>query len=361
MLRNFLATVSYFFVYLSSAWSQVVAPPLSKFVIDGDVHPELAETIRYFPGGTELAIALIHENGQIDFYGCRRSNDSLKSIANQDRIFQMGSISKVFTATSLAQMVSNDELELTDKINEHFDFPFKNDEKITFQELATHSSGLPRMPSNIKMESFLDPYKDYNSELLETYLKEQMKVDEKEYAYSNLGAGLLGYTLAKVKGTDYNGMIQKLIAEPFELTSTTQFPDSSMQDRMVEGLGANGSPVPYWQMDALAGAGVLYTTVNDLSKFIFAQFDADQKALALTREQHLKIDDDISIGLGWHILHDKERNDWWWHNGGVGGFTSSMAFDPEKRTGVVVLSNVSAFHAGMGKIDKLCFRLLKEL
>jgi CubicO group peptidase (beta-lactamase class C family) len=216
------------------------------------------------------------------------------------------------------------------------------------------------MPSNMNSPTYLDPFRDYDAAHLETLLAEQMDLNEKKYAYSNLGAGLLGFTLAKINGSTYDEMIQAMVARPLGLKSTGQFPGQLSFEYQVGGRGAYGKPTPDWQMDALAGCGVLYATAADLSRFILAHFDKKNKVLALTRKTALEVNDNYSVGLGWHILHEPDRNDWWWHNGAVGGFASSVAFDPKEKTGVVVLSNVSAYHEKMRLIDQLCFGFMGD-
>lgn len=331
---------------------------LSDFEIDAQLPNELAATMINFPDSTEIAIALVNADGTVIFHGCRRSNARLEAVDNQKALFQIGSITKVFTATSLAKMVIEDHITLDASIQDYYDFSFKDGQVITFESLANHSSGLSRLPTNMKYASYQDPYRLYDGDLLEALLAEQIDLNEKAYSYSNLGAGLLGYTLAKINKSDYNTLIKEQVTAPLQLNNTGQFPEELNPSYLVSGRNYEGKTTSYWHMDALAGCGVLYSTVDDLSRFILAQFNAKNRELALSRNPTLEVNDNYSVGLGWHILHNPKRNDWWWHNGAVGGFVASMAFDPKEKIGVVVLSNVSAFHPKMSKIDQLCFNLL---
>jgi CubicO group peptidase (beta-lactamase class C family) len=111
----------------------------------------------------------------------------------------------------------------------------------------------------------------------------------------------------------------------------------------------------------LAGAGGILSTAEDLSKFVIAQFNPSNKALELTRQKTFEINDTMDIVSGWHLLKSQSKNIWYWHNGGTGGYSSSMVFDEKTKNGIIILSNVSAFNPNMENIDKLCFELMKTL
>src|SRR5690606_213566 len=113
---------------------------------------------------------------------------------------------KVFTSTVLASLIENGKLKLTDEINSYYPFSFKNDIKLTFENLANHTSGLPRLPENLDLSNEANPYKSYGKTQIEEYLKNQLKLENEEvksYSYSNLGTGLLGYTLGLSQKTSY--------------------------------------------------------------------------------------------------------------------------------------------------------------
>lgn len=103
------------------------------------------------------------------------------------------------------------------------------------------------------------------------------------------------------------------------------------------------------------------SNTEDLSKFALAQFDKNNTKLILTQKPTFKVNENMSVGLGWHILKTENEGELIWHNGGTGGYTSSMALDIDKQNGVIILSNVSAYHKKMTNIDKLCFELIETL
>ncbi len=316
------------------------------------------DRVAVFPENTQLAIATI-ENGEVDYYGVLRRNDTLVSIANQDSIFEIGSVTKVFAGTLLANCVLKGTIRLDDTVNDWFDFPFKNNQPIRFVSLANHSSGMPRLPSNLAAGT-PNPYVNYDTAQLNAYLKNDLLLSEnKAYAYSNLGTGLLGYALWRVTGQPPQALMESEIFSPLRMHhSFTNRQD--VKKGLVKGLNPAGQPAPGWDFDVLFAAGGALSSVADLSRFVAAHFDTEHEVLRLTRTSTLRVNDKLQVGLGWHIVQTG-KGDVYWHNGGTAGYTSSVAFDPSRKSGVIILSNVSAFHPAGSNIDELCFELLKHM
>ncbi len=317
-----------------------------------------------FPDNTQLAIALI-ENGAPTFYGIKRENGTLVPCTNEQSVFEIGSISKVFTASLLAHFVVKQKLALNQPINDPIKLPLRGNVKITFQQLANHTAGLPRMPSNAGPDGFetLNPYKEYDAEKLKHYLSRQLGLIREPgtgFAYSNLGGGLLGYVLSQVHATSYEQLLQTAVFAPYGMSSSTT-DRKAIEHRLVRGLGPNGNEVPNWDLNVLVGAGGILSSVSDLSKFALAHFDASDQVLALTRKPTFTIKPgQLEIGLGWFIRKAPGEAGVW-HNGGTGGYRSCMFVDPARRKGVIVLSNVSTFHEYAANLDQLCDQLMTTL
>lgn len=315
-----------------------------------------------FPNHTQVSIALI-ENGFPTFYGITKENDSIKFTNNKDKVFEIGSISKVFTATLLANAWINKKIKEDETINSFYNFPFKNNIEISFKSLANHTSGLDRLPSNLGEENPENPYKTYDEAKLNSYLKNDLKRNHKtgeKYAYSNLGAGLLGFTLGKMEKSNYEHLLTKQLFKKYQMnSSTTQ--RTNIEDKLVIGLNSEGNEVSNWDFDTLAGAGGIFSTVDDLSKFILAHFNPKNKELEWTRKPTFRVSDAMEIGLGWHILTDESGDVIYWHNGGTGGYSSSITMDTNLKNAVIILSNVSAFNPSADNINQLSFELLKTL
>ena len=311
-----------------------------------------------FPNNAQISIAIIKE-GKTNYYGIIKVNDTIKPAENQNKVFEIGSITKVFTSTVLASLVEDKKLNLTDKINTYYPFPFKDNVELSFEKLANHTSGLPRLPVNFYPSNGTNPYKDYGKKEIETYLKDLLKLENepsKTFTYSNVGAGLLGYTLGLSQKTSFQALLQKSVFDKYKMTNSFTSAQG-LDNRLVKGLNPNGSIVPNWDFDVLFGGGGILSTTADLVKFATAQFNPKNKELDLTRIPTFKIKEGMRIGLGWHIVKAENGKDLYWHNGGTGGYSSSMAVNIEDKTAVIILANISNVN---DKIDGMCIELINK-
>ncbi|MEN3322693.1 serine hydrolase domain-containing protein [Mariniflexile soesokkakense] len=333
--------------------SDVISPSQSEIIF---------ENVKIFPNNTQIAIAII-KNGKINFYGINKESDTISTIENQKSVFEIGSISKVFTSTLLADFVIEGKVKLNENINDYLTTPIKNSTEISFVDLANHSSGLPRLPINLDLTKvdLENPYKEFKEKELKEYLSKYLELSNKgKNQYSNLGAGLLGYTLCKIDNDTYESLLQNKIFSKYDMQNSTA-DITKIKGNLVKGLNNEGKEVPNWELSVLAGAGGIFSTVEDLSHFAISQFDNKNNELTLTQKPTFKVNDNMSIGLGWHILKRKNGGELIWHNGGTGGYTSSMALNLENKNGIIILSNVSAFNKKKRNIDQLCFGLIKTL
>jgi CubicO group peptidase (beta-lactamase class C family) len=323
-----------------------------------------AEKMRHYPSGTQLAIALI-DGENVSYWGIRRVDDTLQNMENQNLIFEIGSISKVFTSTLLAHFVHNGSLSLNQPVRELLSFPVKDTFNVTLQQLSNHSSGLPRLPMSLMWAALKNPdnpYKDFDKNQIEEYLTKSVTLSRKpgtRYDYSNIGAGLLGFALAEKAGSAYEQLMMERVFMPLGMNQSTLNIDETGEN-LVYGQDPKGKIASHWDLAAIKGAGGILSSVSDLSKFITANFDPNQKILALQREKTFQVNEKMSMALGWHIIHEPS-GDLYFHNGGTGGYTSSMLMDMTHKKGIVILSNISAFHPRMAYLDKLCFELLRQL
>ncbi|TFB34164.1 DUF3887 domain-containing protein [Pedobacter alluvionis] len=308
------------------------------------------------PNNTQLSIAII-QDGKTNYYGITKINDTIKPCENQNLFFEIGSITKVFTSTILASLIESKKIKSTDEINSYYQFPFKNNIKLTFESLANHTSGLPRLPENLRSKNDANPYKSYGKIEVEEYLKNFVKLENvpsTTYSYSNIGAGLLGYTLGLSQKTTFQNLLKKKIFDKYKMTNSV----TSLQTlgiRLIKGLNKEGKIVSNWDFDALFGAGGILSTTEDLAKFINAQFDPKNEELELTRKTTFEINGHTKIGLGWHKLEPAIGENLFWHNGGTGGYSSSVVMKINEKTGVIILSNVFDIN---DKIDALSNDLL---
>ena len=324
----------------------------------------ISNCTKTLPDNGQIAIALI-KNGNVIFYGSKNQTDSISAIDNSEDVFEIGSVSKVFTATLLADLVLEKKIELDDSVNEHLDFSLKNNVEITFKQLATHTSGLPRLPISLSSPSLslVNPYKDFGKEELEIYLSEKLVLEDVpgvRSSYSNLGFGLLGHLLGMVESSTYEDLLQTKIFQKYQMRKSTTNRDI-IQVSLIKGLNDNGDEASNWDMGVHVGAGGILSTVKDLSKFALAQFDDSNKELALTRSRHFTVNDNYSVGLAWGLIKTDTGEEWDWHNGGTGGYTSSIILDCKTKNGVILLSNISAVGKLTSNITDLAPELMKSI
>ncbi len=308
--------------------------------------------------------------GLLDADGTRRvlsagkaDNGAVQLDANT--VFEIGSISKTFTNALLADMVRRGEVKLDQTVQSLLPstvkMPTRNGKEITLLDLATATSGLPRMPSNFKPKDPANPFADYTVEQLYEYLNGLTLARDigAQYEYSNTGMGLLGHVLALRLKKTYFQAVEERVLKPLGMKDTRIDLTPSMQSRLALGHDQAGKIVANWDIPSLAGAGALRSTVNDMFKFLAANLDSTSKplgpTLAITHGTRRPTTiPNMTIGLAWHILKSPGGTIVW-HNGGTGGYRTFTGFDAAKRVGVVLLTNsaVSADDVALHLIDSL--------
>jgi CubicO group peptidase (beta-lactamase class C family) len=280
-----------------------------------------------------------------------------------DTLFEIGSITKVFTSLCLADMVEEELVTLDDRIETHLPpgIQFKNPppRPITLKLLATHTSGLPRIPLAVAFADPRDPYARFNEERLVEMLNSYEWQPEAgtKFAYSNLAMGMLGWMLARRNETTYEQLVIQRICDPLHMDDTRITLSDDQRKRLAPGHTPEGKPSDNWSFDVLAGAGAIRSTANDLLRFAEANLDPDNsslpprlaKAIARSHAPHGETDDPrMKIGLAWMIrAGNSERGPLLWHSGATGAYTSFLGMLPERGIAVVVLSNTQVSSEGL--------------
>ncbi len=284
---------------------------------DSAVSAMLAPRVQALPDsgkhGEGMVIALLDKGRRVIAVGG----------VNVGNVFEIGSITKTFTASVLADMVGRGEVRLDDPVANYLPravrMPVRG-RPITLLDLATQSSGLPRMPDNFTPRDSANPYADYSVQQLYEFLSRYHLPRDPgaAYEYSNLGMGLLGHTLSLKARTTYEQLVTRRILTPLGMTETAITLTPAMRARLAPGHDGEGHVVPNWDLPTLAGAGALRSTAKDLLAFLVANLDST--ATPLSR-----------------------------------GYRSFIGFDPVRRIGVVVLCN-----NGNENVDDIGFHLLDE-
>ncbi|MDZ7714886.1 MAG: serine hydrolase [Balneolaceae bacterium] len=297
---------------------------------------------------TGIYVGYIHSDNALSELSLGKLGKDNDKKVNSNTIFEIGSISKTFTATLLAQMVRDTKFILDTPIEEFLpdslNVPSYEGEKITLRHLATHTSDLSRLPSNFSPKDPLNPYADYSVQEIYEFLENYKlnKAPGSEFAYSNIGMGLLGHILELHYDASYEELVKDYIAKPLAMKSTGVSIGQSDRDRFARPYNY-GAEASYWHFLTLAGAGGLRSTGNDMVKYIKAQMGllntSLQNAIETTHKVQFDTGDGLidDIGLGW--FYSTQHDTLMWHNGGTGGFTSFTGINKENNTGVVVLAN----------------------
>jgi len=349
--RALVATVAVIFgstvlAATSAAPSSAVAwtPPS-----DAEIRKILVDRIDVQHQGVGIVVGIIDKNGRrIISYGV--SNQGDPRAVDGDTVFEIGSMTKVFTALLLSQMVQRGDLSLTDPASKYLPagvtLPERGGKQIELIDLATHTSGLPGMPSDfypIKNEA--NPYVDYTIDQMNKFLN-SYKLDRDigaKFEYSNLGFAVLGHIVTREAGMDYETLVRERITAPLNMRDTSIALSPSMKARLAVGHDEHMQPTPNWDLPAFEGAGALRSTANDILTFLGAELGYIDTPLSTAMKAELaprrpRIESGWFSALAWGV-YETPNQEVFFKNGGTGGYRTSMGFDPKAGVGVVVLTN----------------------
>jgi D-alanyl-D-alanine-carboxypeptidase/D-alanyl-D-alanine-endopeptidase len=315
---------------------------------DSDIRQILADRIDKQKQSVGIVVGVIDAKGRrIVAYGSLEKGD--KRPLDGDTLFEIGSITKVFTSLLLADMAQRGEVRLDDPIAKYLPasakVPERGGRQISLVDLATHTSGLPRMPANFRPKDPANPYADYTEEQLYSFLSSHELIRDigLKFEYSNLGFGLLGLGLAHHAGTDYETLVETRICEPLGMKSTRITLSPDMERRLAAGHSADLVTVSGWDIPTLAGAGALRSSANDLLIFLAATMGYTHTTLAPAMKAMLSITRPtgqpfVDTGLGWTV-DTRGGNKIISKNGGTGGYRTFIGYAPRSGVGIVALSN----------------------
>ena len=267
-------------------------------------------------------------------------------------VFDIGSVTKVFTALLLSDMVQRGEVALDDPAakylpTESVTMPERGGRKVTLADLATHTSGLPLRPNNLVSKDELNPYAGYSIDLLYQFVSSFTPTRDigSQYEYSNVGFGLLAEVISRRAKISYRDCIRTQITRPLGMLDTVVELTPATKDRLALGYNIELTPVPRWEWGpALEAAGALHSTANDLLRFLEAALGYRSSSLSVAMKATSEtrrpggMAPSTYIALGWNVLVDHEHETIW-KNGSVGGYRSFLGYDRKRRVGVVGLAN----------------------
>lgn len=299
--------------------------------------------------GTGYVLGMVDANGEVRIVTHGSAGKSASPLS-ADSVFEIASITKTFTGSLLADMVTRGEVRLDQPAQELMPegrtLPSRNGRQITLIDLATHTSGLPRIADNMPMSDQSNPYNDYTPELMLDFLDGYTLPRDigAQFEYSNLAVGLLGTILGNVHGGGYAGALKERIFLPLGMSSSDIVLSDDMAKMAVKGHDAQGNEVSSWawDSDAIAGAGAIRSSLTDMLKYLKANMTPEstklKKAFTLAHKVNFPVDDDMAVALNW-MQRSVAGKDLIWHNGGTYGFRTFIGFLPEQNVGLVLLTN----------------------
>ncbi len=313
--------------------------------VEGPDGPLLASRLKY--QGVALATMRVRE-GATAFSGASVQGE----VPDDQTLFELGSITKTFTALLLADAVTRGLIKLDDPVEavlpDGLRLRDSRDQPLRWVDLATHRSGLPRLPANLDpKEHPTDPYARYDWAQMAAFLADWKadKPRDTDFEYSNLGFGLLGQALGFLAQSDYGTLLRERVLQPLGIADQI-FMTPPTGRRFLEGHDRTGQRVDHWTFrPAMAGAGALIGSTRGLARYARAaleQFDHPLKeAFRLCLRRHGARDDPrAGIGLAWHsgALPGRVAFN---HDGATFGFSTSLWLDPAKGNASAVLSNAA--------------------
>ena len=349
-----------------SAQPPAAPPPATAWTTpsNAEIRRILAERIDQQHGGVGIVVGVIDAHGRrYVAYGARDKGDARP--LDETTIFEIGSMTKVFTSLLLTEMVADHEVALDDPVAKYLPagakVPERGGRQITLVDLSTHTSGLPRMPNNFHPKDPANPYVDYTEDQFLAFLASYSLPRDigAQYEYSNYGASLLGQALSRRAGLGYEELVRRRITQPLGMADTTVTLTPALQARLARGHDAKLAPVANWDLPTFAGAGALRSDAKDVLTFLAAELGYTKTPLAAPMAAQLAVrrptsNPAMGVALAWHTMATPGRDVVIWHNGGTGGYRTFMGFDPKTRIGVVVLTNAATPSGG----DDIGFHIL---
>jgi CubicO group peptidase (beta-lactamase class C family) len=272
-----------------------------------DLHAKVDELVAPYIDADEnvgVVVGILRGAERVTFGYGRLAKDR-DGVPNERTLFEIGSITKVFTALLFADMCDRKEVQRDDPIRKYLPetvtVPRFHDREITLYHLATHTSALPRLPDNLDatVKDEANPYAEYTVQHLYDYLN-QCKLHRAPGAkadYSNLGMGLLGHILTLVGGKSYEDLVLERVCRPLGLNDTAIALTEEQKCRLARGHAGEAEPVSYWDMPTLAGAGALRSSVAEMLRFL-------QANLTPATPLHAPIEQT-------HVIDPLPRGRWW--------------------------------------------------
>jgi len=349
------------FICLATMWRLLVGcVPAEDFTnaLQAILHQRV-EVERHAVG---MVVGLVDEEGT-RIVSCGKMDNGTDQGVDGDTLFELGSITKTFTALLLQDMVERGEMRLEEPVAKYLPpavkVPTHNGKPITLLHLATHTSGLPFLPKNLHPKRMENPYADYTVDQLYAFLSSfQLTRDPgTQWEYSEVGMQLLGQAISLKAGTNYEALLVERICRPLGMESTRVRLTPELRGRLATGHNQIGCVVPGMDFHSLVGGSALHSSANDLLRYISANLGLSPCRLTplMQRMQtsRFPLGGLSYVGLTWILTHDLPGTDLVYHGGETFGHTAWIGFDKSRKRGVVVLASSSPEILGVSRLGWL--------
>ncbi|MCH8619837.1 serine hydrolase domain-containing protein [Undibacterium sp. TS12] len=323
---------------------------------DADVLNVLKQRVDTEKKGVGIVVGIVDDKGsRVISYGYANLAD--RRPVDADTLFEIGSITSVFTSITMMDMAEKSEIRLKDPLAKYLpanvNVPYSDDRKITLADLSAHRSGLPALPANLKQTGADNPYAGFTVNNAYDFLSAyQLKYDVgSRFEYSSFGNGLLGQALSQRAGTDYDTLVKNRVTTPLGMTATGVALNADLEKRMATGYSSKAqfAATPSWNFTSFEGAGGLRSSANDMLKFVAANMGQTNTSLKDTmRKLQEPFEPGNRLLLAWGSYNNKFGGSILGIEGKTGGYSSYIAFDKKAGKGVVILSNADVSVSDIG-------------
>lgn len=308
----------------------------------------------------------IIQDGKIHVYNYGEIKKGEGKLPTADTYYEIGSITKTFTTTVLAHALLEKKIKLHDDIRNYFQDSFPNlqfgDHPIEVVQLANHTSRLPGIPADFFQQipyDSLNPYVHYSEKMFWNALH-HVTIDTlpgtKNY-YSNFGISILGHILERIYQRNYESLVKRFITQPLKMKKTKFEMKRDDLELMAQGYTNKREPTPPWDLGPFTPSGAIKSSVNDMLKYL--KYNIEEKTESINLAHRLTWGtNENGIALGWFISKTPGGVKMYKHDGGTGGFVSSIMVMPERKSGFIILSNSSIDLSNLSR--ELTYRLTKN-
>jgi CubicO group peptidase (beta-lactamase class C family) len=334
-------------------------------------------TIPFIADTSKVGLSIgIYKNGEVYYYNYGTTQKGKQTLPTNKTVYEIGSITKTFTGTLLAQAVKDKKVTIDDDIRKYLDGQYPNLEyqgkPIRLSHLVSHISGLPFfLPDNPDL--FKNPNFDTLpftiSKIQQNYSKQKFfddlhsvhldTIPGYKFHYSNAGAQLLKFILEKVYKMPYDKLLTKYITRPLKMKNTNSLYSNNDFTLLVKGYNDKGKIMPY-NPQILDAAGGIFSTASDMLQYLKFHLNENNQVVALSHKVTMGDINKHAIGLNWQEEITSQKQKKIWQSGGTFGFSSYCVIYPGNKVAIVLLTNESDPKSQQG-LEGIAETIISEL